>query len=420
MPNPEEVATLVVAGNEFHNFESVYVHHEWTKSFPEFHFTTADIVEVPGTPPPANWQKLQFKPGDDCAIYLGGQLMLVGVICMRQTSYDANNKGVMLQGIGRTWYAARASVIPPQKTNFDGMTVEQVARAVIGPTQVGAITIGKLDEIPFKQLQIQPGEPIADFIERIGRPKGLILGSDTLGNFLLIGDHNLPVVTALVEGVNILRMQATIQVEKIWSEYMSQAQSGATNEMSGTNASEKTARRPGTAKYYSPILTPMEQPVWTQAEVERHAANEQKWHQGTIITANVVVQGWMLTAQQTSGGSLGYLASGRRLWRAGENVQVVSPMAMLNMVMKIKSVTFTQDRNSGTTTMLELVAPWLLNDQGDYNLSQDQVGIQSPEQIIDNVTAADRKQFPDLPPLTLEPSKPFFIPGREPKWPWQL
>jgi hypothetical protein len=32
-----------------------------------------------------------------------------------------------------------------------------------------------------------------------------------------------------------------------------------------------------------------------------------------------------------------------------------------------------QSRNSGTETVLDLVVPWLLNDQGEYNFGNDAV-----------------------------------------------
>ena len=92
MPNPDEVATMVVDNHQFSDFESVWVQHGWTMTYPEFRFTTADITDVPGAAPPANWQKLQFKPRDRCTIQLGGSDALEGVILTRQTAYDANNK----------------------------------------------------------------------------------------------------------------------------------------------------------------------------------------------------------------------------------------------------------------------------------------------------------------------------------------
>ena len=38
------------------------------------------------------------------------------------------------------------------------------------------------------------------------------------------------------------------------------------------------------------------------------------------------------------------------------------------MVLKIQALTFTQDRNEGTRTSLDLVAPWLLKDTSLFNL----------------------------------------------------
>ena len=70
------------------------------------------------------------------------------------------------------------------------------------------------------------------------------------------------------------------------------------------------------------------------------------------MTANITVQGW----KQPSG----------VLWKQGGKYLVKSPMAMLNQALKAKTVTFSQDRQQGTLTMLELVAPRMLNDTSDF------------------------------------------------------
>ena len=62
----EETATLLVNGLKFVDWETVQIQHRWTEAFPTFKFTTADRVEVP-----LDWRLLQFKPGDECAVYLG-------------------------------------------------------------------------------------------------------------------------------------------------------------------------------------------------------------------------------------------------------------------------------------------------------------------------------------------------------------
>ena len=47
---------------------------------------------------------------------------------------------------------------------------------------------------------------------------------------------------------------------------------------------------------------------------------------------------------------------------------VVSPMAMFDAVMTLRSVTFTQDRNRGTLSVLDLVDPRLLNGQKFFEI----------------------------------------------------
>jgi prophage tail gpP-like protein len=95
----------------------------------------------------------------------------------------------------------------------------------------------------------------------------------------------------------------------------------------------------------------MEQPVWTKDEVEIRNRFEQKWHEGTNIQVTVTVPGW-------------FQPSGNALWMAGQLVWFDSPMTTLRMGLSIRSATFTQDRQSGTRTTLELVAPWANNQSG--------------------------------------------------------
>jgi prophage tail gpP-like protein len=87
--------------------------------------------------------------------------------------------------------------------------------------------------------------------------------------------------------------------------------------------------------------------VKTPDEVIMRARHEQMWGMGEEITANVVVQGWFNPRDQ-------------RLWRPGMAVHIKSPMAMLDMKLGVRSVTFTQDRQAGSRTTLDLVRPYRL------------------------------------------------------------
>ena len=313
-----------MGGRKWDDWTSVKVENRFAEAFDLFTFSN---VERPVT--------VQFKPRDECAIYLGGHLAITGVITVRQVAYDANNHGVQLMGKGITFFASRSSIID-ETGNFDGQTFEQVARKLIAPFGIGVRTIGKLDATPFERLQIEPGEKLWDCLERLARPSGIVMGSDHLGNVLLIGDHATEIDDSLVEGGNIKSMKFVVSIENIHSEYLVRAQSRG-DRWPRRSAGKPAGRpRPGTAPRYSPLLTTAEQPVWSQAEVQDRARNEAVWHEGDELQAVITVQGW----KRANGG----------LWRAGSNVHVRSPMAPLDQQMTIQSAIFTQDSAGGTTT----------------------------------------------------------------------
>src|SRR5215831_3722195 len=311
-PNRQEIATILVDDKRFEEFETVWVQHRWTEGWPLFRFTTADIMNDPRLPAPDNWTKLQFKPGDVCAIYLGDVLAVTGVITVRQTAYDAENKGVSLQGVGLQWFAARASVV--DKTgSFDGMSWMAIMQRICAPTGIEVKPVGTPNPLPFEHCQVEKGETIWNFAERLARVRGIVVGSDHLGHFLGIGDHVADIVADLVEGINIKKMQAIVSIEGIFSEYIIDAQTAAKDSNWGKRASEIRGWAKGSAKRYSPLLTPAEQPVWNKAEADDRANNEAGWHEYVIVQATVVVQGWIKPGTFD-------------LWRVGTKVRVWSPL----------------------------------------------------------------------------------------------
>jgi prophage tail gpP-like protein len=362
-PNPYEIATIVTPAGEWTAWESVWVQHRWADSSALFRFTTAEF-----SPMPTRWTSLKLLPGDFVDILLGGQLAIQdGIIVERQVGYDAMNHSVQLSGRSLTWIAATSSVDPPR--SFDNMGIVDVAHALFDPYGVGVVTIGSPDNSPFKNLQSQPGEFNWDFLETHARPKGVVLGSDHLSNFLIIGDHVNPVIATLQEGVNIKRMNCLINIENTYAIYGATAiGSAGSDDQWGSDISDLRQYAPGQGPAGRNILVPAPSSIQTLMDVQKMAHNEAKWSDGTKIQASVVVQGWMRPGTA-------------ELWRAGDNVSVWSPMAVLNnQTLKIQTVTFTQDRNSGTETTLDLVVPWLLNDkiQGVFPVMTD------PADIINN------------------------------------
>src|SRR5262245_17244894 len=340
-------ATLIVKGVNYQHWESVWVNLAWAREYSLFRFTAVEGSITTG------FYDIQFLPGDKCMVTLGGVTVIMGHIDLRQVAYDATRHGVEIQGKSATAPVARSSV-DTKTGSFDGMSFKEVAKQVLKDYPVGIKILGKLDDTPFAYLQNQPGERIWDFLERLARPRGIVLGSDSFGNVLLIGDHQNPVLnTQLIEGENIKKMQFVFSKVYAFQEFKTTAQSAASDDNHGPAASQLQATAPGSTPLKSKLITPAEQPVKSQQEVQARANNEALWHVGDEVRATVTVQGWFRDEAN--------------LWWPGDNVFVYSPMCPLNQIMTIESVTYTQDNANGTETTLELVQPWYLKDRGEIN-----------------------------------------------------
>ena len=344
-----EIATLIVRGDLFTDWESIWLQWCWGAEYAYFRFIAAEKLT-----PPSDWTLLQFKPGDPCQVNLGGQVALTGVICKRQTSYDAERHQVQLVGISTTHWAYKSSVDTPTGS-FDGQNIVQIYQSVLAPFQGEKRVIGSPNLLPFEKVQAEKGESTWDFLERLCRVRGAILGCDNLGNFLLIGTHTADVTAKLQEGVNIKACECVIDETELMEHYEVDAHGAGNDQSYGAAKNEMKCITPGTAPVYSKTITPSEQPVSQQAEVCDRSHNEARWSEATKITATIIVYGWFMDTEN------------KQLWTPGMDVYVDSPMAMLNMVMKIQCVTFEQDEQGGTHTTLQLVAPWGLLDDGDWN-----------------------------------------------------
>jgi prophage tail gpP-like protein len=346
--NPEEVAEIMVEGYSYSDWETVWVQHRWKEAWPQFRFTTAERDPVA-----ALWSRLQIFPKDLVLIKLGGQIAITGVVIVRQTAYEANSHSVSIQGNGDQWFTWRGAILDKEGT-FPGGYVD-VATAVMKPFGVAPTVIGSIDPLPFKPpAKNTPGETVFEFLQRLGTMRKVVLGGDWRSGLLLIGDHQSEMVDSLVEGVNIKSCQCVININEWHSHYVARGQSQRSDEGSPPDAAqlEGYVNSPFFSRY-SPILTPVEHPVWTQQEVQDRAEFEAREREGVIIEATVTVYGWF-----TSDGTL---------WAqcCGKDVMFMSPMTGLGHErLSIKTVTCTQDRQSGTQTTLELVAPWYLNEPG--------------------------------------------------------
>ena len=344
-----DVATIEINGQRYEDWETVTVQQRYGEDSHVFDFTCTD--KLPG----ANITAIQvLKPGDLCTVLLGGQLAVTGEIIVRQSATNEDNHGVQLVGKGRSWLAAKSS-IDPKKSNFDGYTWEQIAHSALSQCGVKLETVGKLSDLKFKNCQAQPGETAWQFLERLARNRGVVLGSNNVGSILGIGDHEVPISGQLIEGENIKSDKAVFTNEFVHNRYQAAGSQHGSDEHWGAAASEIDAQVGGSLKNPSLSYTPMEQGGSVQ-EAELRARFEAQWHESTTLEAQVTVQGW--------------LRKNGQLWKAGEGVWLRAPTHFLDLAMMIQQATFTQSDAQGTLTTLDLVLPWKFNGKINYDPNQ--------------------------------------------------
>jgi prophage tail gpP-like protein len=343
--NPNEIATLVVGGRYYSDWESVWVQHRWKDPYDPFRFTCAERDPIPDL-----WSRLQFKPADPCAIYLAGRLAFNSFIMVRQVAYEANSHGVSLQGLGKG-HQLTGSILPDDNDggNYTGDLISVVTQ-VLAPTSVRlGGTVGTIDGTPFKPaVHPNQGETKWAFLERLARDRNVDLSKNPAGDLVLVGPHGPRMTAMLIEGENVKSAQVVIDGQDAYSYVLV---SGQHDQSNGPAASEMRSKAvpPGTLPENRPLLVPIEHPVWTQHEVDLRALKEARWS-GVRIEADVVVYGWL----DPSG----------NLWRVGTEVEFDSPMVPIHQPLTIDTATFMQDGTGATRTSLHLIEPWRNNTTG--------------------------------------------------------
>jgi prophage tail gpP-like protein len=344
---PDEIAIIKAGGQEYQDWESVFVQTRYHHAWDYCRFNSTERIEDAVM----NWQKIQLLPCTDIVVTLAGQLAFTGTIVERQVAYDVNNHGIQLLAKNQTMWGYKSSV-NTKTGSFDNMPFLAIAQQVLAPflSQSGIVTDGVLNSIPFDKVQNQVGESNWEFLERLARPRGIVMGSDKAGNYVFIGARSTKPVATIQEGNNVKSLNATINIDDQFVKYSAVGQSAAgSNGLSGADAGQMQADAYGTGCKISIYTVAAEQPV-KPGELQDRVNNEAKWHEGAKITVTVVVHGWLNPETGL-------------LWAVGDSVTVDSPMIpMHGDKMSIQRVTWEQNRNVGTQTTLDLVMPWMLND----------------------------------------------------------
>jgi prophage tail gpP-like protein len=355
LPEFSDRVVVIVNGEIYAEWESVTVTVKFNDPPNIFELRTSEQE-----PWPEDWAFLRIKPHDQCAVYLDGQLVISGMVITRQVYYDANQHTIQIQGADYTIRLGH-SAADTKTGEFKQKNAEAIISALAGAAGVGTEKGGAMFDQKFPRFSIHPGETAKEAIERVARAANLMLGANKHGQLMIIGPNAVAAgYDAVIEGVNILIGQEFIHANISPGEAMTSGQNPVNDDnnnpaeaaqmsnQQGGQAGDGTAS--GGFGMGAPQRTLSELPAFSIAQLIKRAKLGGQIDSADEITAWITVLGW-----QRHGSS--------GLWWPGDTVYIDAPMLILKQDLRIKSVVFTQDNQTGTRARLELVRPEFLGGE---------------------------------------------------------
>jgi prophage tail gpP-like protein len=337
----DEKCVLIVNGKEFRDWESIMVRHAIREVPPyRFRFTCSE-----GLPISKNFAVMQIKPGDVCTVYLAGQLAITGKVSTRQVYYDKRRHHVEIQGATHTLDLSGSSPVTKTMEHKD-VTFDQLAKTLLKPYGIPfKVEGGQIPQIKFPRVALMHGVSVFDHLDLYARSLGLSFTSDPQGSFVaLVGNGQAGGGDTLIEGKNILIGREIIYNPAMESATPQIVQGPGSDKQNGAAVSHQpfsSQEMQQLGKSFMPFVLPMELPLIDKQHMKGRGQTERDWQADDQITVFCTVYGW----KKPSGG----------LWERDKMIHVTSPMLIMDMDLRVKSATFTQDNNEGTRTTLELM-----------------------------------------------------------------
>lgn len=336
MVKPVEQAVLIVRGTEFRDWESVWVHGQYAGRLREFRFASTEGTAY------NKWSNVPIKPGDPVTILLAGQVAVTGFVNVRQVMADAHMHGIQLQGRSKVQDPQDASVPGRQ---YRGYTLQAIAQKVLGDFGLSLEVMGGTAGLAekFQEAHEQPGETAWNFIDRLARQRGAILGDDEHGNMLLLAGNPGFSGDALIEGQNIKALRFVVRDDMSLNPYTYLGQENGTDDNWAKAVSQVTAQvgNPRVTRF-RPWVGIAERAI-NQKAAQARAKFEYQWRAGIEFNLEILVQGWLTSSGQ--------------LWKPGMMCYVDSPMCPVSQELAIWEVVFTQDNAGGSATTITLRLP---------------------------------------------------------------
>jgi prophage tail gpP-like protein len=361
MPNPQEIATIVANGLTYAGWTSVQIERRYPDSISHMRL---EIAEHSSGRNAGGARPLNVR--DQAQGYLGGRLVISGMVTVRQVSYDKDQHAVQVVVSSQT-VRLSSSTVDGTPGFYQNSTLAQIAQAVASKVGVGFQMQGSPSgaDKPFPRVSEHIGETRFDFLSRLSTMRNLYLRDDGKGS--LIATRGVGGVSAaLIEGKNIKSANLTLRDD----EFGNPVRVVGDNFAGSLTTIDDNEARNVSATVTSPNVPPdrpetvgMPHPGDNQ-DAAMYAARVAAWNIATYVDGQIIVPGWFLDNGD--------------LWieHVGDLVSINSPMLLPSgaIALAIKGVVHRQDSESGTETVIEVCDPGALGSTAVQSTGADAPG----------------------------------------------
>ncbi|WP_346666324.1 phage baseplate assembly protein [uncultured Mailhella sp.] len=324
--------TLTVGGVDWTGWESIQASRSVDAMAGAFSLGLADRVQYGGA-------VLPLSPGMECVLSCGSDTLVTGFIDSVSQSLDSGRHGITVSGRDKSADLVDASAVHTPGS-WKGASLMDICTALCAPFGV-AVTLEGNQGQPFTAFQIQPGESVAEAMQRLLKQRELVAMPDGKGGIRLARLAQETLSAVLQEGVNVLSASVTYDASERYSEYLVTCQKKGTDKDFGKACSVKAKATDEQMQRYRPLVIRASQ-QGDVAYMRQRAQWEMTTRRADGTSVQVTVQGW----RDSTG----------RLWAPGVLVPVHLPTLGISQNLLIGEVTWTRDRG-GTTTQLTLKDP---------------------------------------------------------------
>ncbi len=280
---------------------------------------------------------------DECELWIDQSLVISGYVDRRTLSYGPSEHSLGISGRDKTGALVDCSAAL-SKWEFKGVDVLTFVKRVCEPFGiVASLQSGVLPGAAPAKLTVDPGDTAFEAIEKACRLAGLLPISDGAGGLVLTRAGASRVVTALVQGENILSASAEYDATGRFATYKVLGQHKGTDEFSGAPAATvKGTATDSNVRRTERVLIVRPEGNVTSEQAKVRAQWEAGVRAGRGDSVTVTVQGWTM--------------GNGALWPVNALVSVRSPGIGVNGDLLITQATYSIDEG-GTTTVLALRNP---------------------------------------------------------------